>query len=60
MGNYHIVGLDISRTFVEIAQAKAREAAVDIDFCQGNASHMPLADDLFDFLVCSAAFKNFF
>ena len=59
MGNYHIVGLDISPTFVEIAQAKAREAAVDIDFRQGNASHMPLADDLFDFLVCSAAFKNF-
>ena len=59
MGNYHIVGLDISSTFVEIAQAKAREAGVDIDFRQGNASQMPLADDLFDFLVCSAAFKNF-
>ena len=59
MGNYHIIGLDISPTFVEIAQAKAREAAVDIDFRQGNASHMPLADALFDFLVCSAAFKNF-
>jgi ubiquinone/menaquinone biosynthesis C-methylase UbiE len=59
MGNYHIVGLDISSTFVEIAQAKTREARVDIDFRQGNASHMPLADNLFDFLVCSAAFKNF-
>ena len=59
MGNYHIVGLDISPTCVEIAQAKTREAAVDIDFRQGNASHMLLADDLFDFLVCSAAFKNF-
>jgi len=59
LGNYHIVGLDISPTFVEIARAKAREAAVEIDFRQGNASHMPLADDLFDFLVCSAAFKNF-
>jgi ubiquinone/menaquinone biosynthesis C-methylase UbiE len=59
MGNYHIVGLDISPTFVEIAQAKAREAGVDIDFRMGNASHMPLADDHFDFIVCSAAFKNF-
>lgn len=59
MGNYHIVGLDISPTFVEIAQAKAREAGVVIDFRQGNASHMPLAGDLFDFIVCSAAFKNF-
>ena len=59
MGSYHIVGLDISPTFVEIAQAKAKEADVEIDFRQGNASHMPLADDLFDFIVCSAAFKNF-
>jgi len=59
MGNYHIVGLDISPTFVEIAQAKAKEAGIDIDFRLGNASHMPLADDLFDFIVCSAAFKNF-
>ena len=59
MGNYNIVGLDISATFVEIAKAKAREAGVDIDFRLGNASHMPLADDLFDFIVCSAAFKNF-
>ena len=59
MGSYHIVGLDISATFVEIAKAKAREAGIDIDFRQGNASHMPLANDLFDFLVCSAAYKNF-
>ena len=44
---------------MEIAQAKAKEAGVDIDFRQGNASHMPLAGDLFDFIVCSAAFKNF-
>ncbi len=59
IGNYHIIGLDISPTFVEIAQAKAKEAGVDIDFRLGNASHMPLADGLFDYIVCSAAFKNF-
>lgn len=59
LGNYRIVGLDISATFVEIARAKAREAGVDIDFRLGNAAHMPLADGLFDFIVCSAAFKNF-
>jgi ubiquinone/menaquinone biosynthesis C-methylase UbiE len=59
LGNYHIAGLDISATFVEIARAKAKEAGVDIDFRLGNAAHMPLADDLFDFIVCSAAFKNF-
>jgi len=59
LGNYHITGLDISPTFVEIAQAKAREAGVDIDFRLGNASRMSLADNLFDFIACSAAFKNF-
>ena len=59
LGNYHIVGLDISATFVEIARAKAKEAGVDIDFRLGNAAQMPLADGLFDLIVCSAAFKNF-
>jgi ubiquinone/menaquinone biosynthesis C-methylase UbiE len=59
LGNYHIVGLDISATFVEIARAKAQEAGVAIDFRQGNASLMPLTDDQFDCIVCSAAFKNF-
>jgi ubiquinone/menaquinone biosynthesis C-methylase UbiE len=59
LGNYHIVGLDISATFVKIAQEKAREAGADIDFRLGNAAHMPLADGYFDFIVCSAAFKNF-
>ena len=59
LGTYHITGLDISPTFVEIAQAKAQEAGVDVDFRQGNASHMLLAGDRFDFIVCSAAFKNF-
>jgi ubiquinone/menaquinone biosynthesis C-methylase UbiE len=59
LGNYHIVGLDISATFVEIARAKAKEAGVAVDFRQGNAAHMPLPDDQFDCIVCSAAFKNF-
>ena len=37
-GKYHVTGLDISKTFVEIAQANAREANVPVDFRQGNAS----------------------
>ncbi len=32
LGNYNVTGLDISKTFVKIAQAKAREARVKIDF----------------------------
>src|SRR5262249_19782180 len=53
------VGLDISRTFVAIARDNARRQDVQVDFCQGDASRMPLASDQFQFLVCRAAFKNF-
>ena len=59
LGNYEISGLDISKTFVEIARANAGEAHVRIDFQHGNASDMPFAGDMFDFLFCRAAFKNF-
>jgi len=58
-GPYAITGLDISRTFVEIAASNARAASLEIDFRQGNASAMPFADDTFDLIVCRAAFKNF-
>jgi ubiquinone/menaquinone biosynthesis C-methylase UbiE len=58
-GQYAITGLDISKTFVEIATANSRRAAVEIDFQRGNASAMPFAEDTFDLIVCRAAFKNF-
>jgi ubiquinone/menaquinone biosynthesis C-methylase UbiE len=59
LGNYRITGLDISRTFVEIARRNAAEAGVVVDFEQGNASNMPFAKGSFDFVLCRAAFKNF-
>ena len=58
-GGYRIKGLDISRTFVEIATRNASEAGAAVDFRQGNAADMPFADNSFDFVVCRAAFKNF-
>src|SRR5262249_48392564 len=58
-GIYRVTGLDISKSFVEIAQGKAKEAGVKIDFRLGNASQMPFAANSFDFIVCRAAFKNF-
>jgi ubiquinone/menaquinone biosynthesis C-methylase UbiE len=54
-----VTGLDISRTFVELARKNAAEAGVRADFQLGNASQMPFADKSFDLLVCRAAFKNF-
>ena len=59
LGNYRITGLDISHSFVKIAQANAAKAGVSVDFRQGNASAMPFADASFDFVICRAAFKNF-
>lgn len=59
LGHYKIVGLDISEKFVEIAQMKAKEAGVEVDFRQGNAAQMPFAEGIFDFIICKSAFKNF-
>jgi ubiquinone/menaquinone biosynthesis C-methylase UbiE len=58
-GAYRVTGLDVSRTMVELARANAAEAGVDVDFRRGDASAMPFADDSFNLLTCSAAFKNF-
>jgi ubiquinone/menaquinone biosynthesis C-methylase UbiE len=59
LGRFHITGLDVSRTFVDIATTNARQAGVSVDFRLGNASAMPFADNSFDLVVCQAAFKNF-
>jgi ubiquinone/menaquinone biosynthesis C-methylase UbiE len=58
-GKYHVTGLDISKSFVEIARAKAKEVGVAVDFRFGNASDMPFANESFEFIICTAAFKNF-
>src|SRR4051812_36799524 len=50
LGNYKITGLDISKKFVEIARENAKEAGVEIDFRQGDASRMPFDDQTFDFI----------
>jgi len=59
LGGFAITGLDISRSFVRMATDNAAKAGVRIAFCLGNAADMPLPDDSFDLVYCSAAFKNF-
>lgn len=59
LGNYEITGLDISKSFVEIARRNAANVGLKIDFREGNASAMPFQDNTFDFTFCQAAFKNF-
>jgi SAM-dependent methyltransferase len=48
LGNYRITGLDISKSFVEIARKNAMKAGKKIDFREGNASDMPFASETFD------------
>jgi ubiquinone/menaquinone biosynthesis C-methylase UbiE len=59
MGKYKITGLDISKTFVELARRNGSDESVEVDFQHGNASQMPFQDSSFDLIVCRAAFKNF-
>lgn len=54
-----VTGIDISRSFVQIASDNARKAGVDVDFEHGDAADLPFPDDQFDCIACRAAFKNF-
>jgi ubiquinone/menaquinone biosynthesis C-methylase UbiE len=55
-----IIGLDISKDFVEIAQRNAKEAGViEVEFQHGNVADIHFPDNSFDFIICTAAFKNF-
>ena len=58
-GKYAVTGLDVSKTFVDLARKNAAQAGVSPQFLEGNVSAMPFKDDSFDLLVCRAAFKNF-
>ncbi|HTX04494.1 MAG TPA: methyltransferase domain-containing protein [Steroidobacteraceae bacterium] len=54
-----VLGVDISRTFVELARANAAAAQVPARFELGNASALTVSDACMDGVVCRAAFKNF-
>jgi ubiquinone/menaquinone biosynthesis C-methylase UbiE len=59
LGPRHVTGVDISHSFVRIAQENASAAGVDVAFHLGNAQALPFSDESFDAVVCRAAFKNF-
>jgi ubiquinone/menaquinone biosynthesis C-methylase UbiE len=56
---FNVTGVEISPDFVKIETHNAKEANVSVDFKEGNADNLPCEDNFFDFIVCSAAFKNF-
>ena len=54
-----IIGLDISKDFVEIAKRNAKEAGIiEVEFRHGNVADIHFPDNSFDFIICTAAFKN--
>ncbi len=59
LGRVRVSGLDISRTFVEIATENAARAGASAAFRNGDAAEMPFEANTFDLVVCQAAFKNF-
>ena len=54
-----VTGVELSEDFVEIEKRNAAKAGVNVDFKKGSASDLPLPSGVFDFIICSAAFKNF-
>jgi hypothetical protein len=50
---FAMMGLDIGRTFVELARKNAEKSGVHVRFEHGNAAETPFADQSFDFL-CAA------
>ena len=56
---FSVTGVEISADFVEIERRNAANAGVAVDFHQGNASALSFPAGKFDFIICSAAFKNF-
>jgi ubiquinone/menaquinone biosynthesis C-methylase UbiE len=59
LGKFRIIGLDISKDFVNIAQRNAKESGVEVEFRQGSVDDIPFSDNMFNFIICTAAFKNF-
>ena len=59
LGDFWVVGLDISRSFVRMATDNAARAGVTAEFQLGDAAAMPFDADSFDLIYCQAAFKNF-
>src|SRR5207249_4266873 len=50
-GRYKVTGMDVSKTFVQIATEHARAAGAPVTFQEGEAAHMPFEGNTFDFIV---------
>ena len=55
-----VVGLDLSRTMIDIATGNAREHGVSerVEFREGDASEMPFGEASFDFVISSGSLHH--
>jgi len=58
LGDFQIIGLDISETMTGIAKRNAQEAGIEVEFRLGNAASMPFQDNTFDFVVSSGSLHH--
>jgi ubiquinone/menaquinone biosynthesis C-methylase UbiE len=58
LGDFEIVGLDISETMIEVAKRNVREAGVHVEILLGNATSMPFSDNAFDFVVSTGSLHH--
>jgi len=56
---FAVTALDISHTFVALGAARAVAEGVRVDFRHGDVADLPFDSDIYDLVVCQAAFKNF-
>lgn len=48
---YHVLGIDIAPDAIKLAQQRAKEAGVHVDFRQGNVLQLPIEDETIDFIT---------
>jgi ubiquinone/menaquinone biosynthesis C-methylase UbiE len=42
-----------------LEEMQKKQAFLEVEFRQGNVADIPFPDNKFDFIICTAAFKNF-
>jgi len=55
---FETIGTDISKTAVEYARRRSRQAGVEIQFYVGSALELPFGDDEFDFVFDMGCFHH--
>lgn len=53
-----VTGIDVSTAMLDLAKLTAADLARDVDLHEGDAEHLPFADESFDTVVCTLSLCN--